>query len=1014
MRIFPILLSFFCLNFSLWAQTNISGIINFYAAVSDVDYCTNTLTVDQSTGFEEGMNVIIIQMQGASINASNNPVYGEVTDLGGAGLFERATIATITGNSIVLEHALVNTYNLAGQVQVVSFPSYEVATISDTIRAAPWDGQKGGVVAIEADSLIMQSDIDVSGQGFRGGRSDIAASNNCNFLTNASNYAYNLGNWRGALKGEGVALPVENQETGRGALANAGGGGNDHNTGGGGGANLTSGGQGGENMEPSNFGCDGPYPGIGGKALPELENRLFMGGGGGAGHENNDEGSDGGHGGGIVILSAARLAANDFKILANGLTAGTSLGDGAGGGGGGGTVWLDLAGILGGVNVEVKGGNGGTSDNNNFDRCIGAGGGGSGGVLYINPVFEQNFDLSAGAAGLSINSNLTECPDGAYGTTSGTDGLKLEIGTIPEGTETNSPPEIAEISENVSACLGDELDLIAVVEGFDLFFQWQLDSGSGFQDLEDDETFSGTQTSILSISNVSEAFSGYTFRLSVDNDCFADITSGSINIDLTLLPTAEFDFTVDGLMVDFSNQSENGSAYSWDFGDGNGSDEINPSHEYAMPGTYEVTLTVSNDCGEETFSQQVILADAPVAAFSVTPMIGCAPVTVQFSNESSGNPTSLAWIFPGGDPAFSNEEIALVTYDEAGTYSATLIASNAIGVDTLTLENAITVNAAPQADFEFSVDGLTATFTNLAETADSYYWVFGDDDISIEENPVHTFPGPGIYDVFFRVTNPCGVTSVTLPVTIGTVPVPDFSVNLASGCAPLTVQFSNESTGDYDDLEWSFPGGTPETSTEVNPTVTYEQAGEYNVTLSLFGPLGDPVVIKESFIDIRPFPMPNFSYEINGLTVTFTNNSEFANSFTWSFGDGTTSDENNPTHTFPTQGVYEVTLNALNNFCGNAFSETIFVSPTATAEQEDNFGLKVYPNPFSENLTLEVNKLEDNKPLTVELRNTTGKLLKSFAVTRTTTLPLSEYPAGVYYLLIRVEQQVFSKKVVKF
>jgi hypothetical protein len=480
---------------SLFSQASLSGIINQYGEVLSVDTCANRLTLANASGFSTGMPVIVIQMKGAAISDADNTSFGNITSLGSAGLFEKNFIAAIDGNEITLEKALVNNYDPAGKVQLVSMPEYDDAVVAGTLTAPAWNGATGGVLALQVNgALTLNADIDVSGKGFRGGVSDIAAANNCTFLTAANSYYYNLSDWRGAAKGEGVADFIAGREAGRGAQATGGGGGNDHNSGGGGGAQLTGGGQGGRNEEPGTFGCSGNFPGLGGKTPQDATGRLFLGGGGGAGHENNDVGSDGGHGGGIVILVAQTVEADNRRIAANGLTPDDALGDGAGGGGAGGALLLDVQNITGDLRLEAKGGAGGVSNNNNFNRCMGPGGGGGGGRILVDPALSFTADLAGGAAGLTINSAAGDCPVGTNGATAGANGVSGEPFPIPEGEEPNSAPVFASQPEVATACAGQPVAIAATVEGFNLSFQWQIDMGGGFVDLNESAPYSGTQS----------------------------------------------------------------------------------------------------------------------------------------------------------------------------------------------------------------------------------------------------------------------------------------------------------------------------------------------------------------------------------------------------------------------------------------------------------------------------------------------------------------------------------------
>src|SRR5690606_3210126 len=112
-------------------------------------------------------------------------------------------------------------------------------------------------------------------------------------------------------------------------------------------------------------------------------------------------------------------------------------------------------------------------------------------------------------------------------------------------------------------------------------------------------------------------------------------------------PTADFSSTLNGTTINFQNNSTGATEYLWDFGDGNDSDEENPSHTYDETGEYTVTLTAMNDCGSETIEYVINIADVPQAAFTADVTLGCHPLTVQFT-DNSVNAESWLWSFPGG------------------------------------------------------------------------------------------------------------------------------------------------------------------------------------------------------------------------------------------------------------------------------------------------------------------------------------------------------------------------------
>lgn len=429
----------FMLFNSAFAQQSISGQINNYAAVTEPNACPNKVTVSTTNGFAVNGKVLIIQMQGAMIDESNSANFGNIS-LNQAGQYEKATIAAIDGDELTFTHDLINIYDESGSVQVVTIPQYTDVTVTGTLRAAPWNGITGGILAFEASGTVtLNADIVVDGAGFRGGAitNDPNNDNDCNFTDSRNAYFYEASSLYAAFKGEGIAKGIAGKELGRGPQANGGGAGNDHNSGGGGGGNWGQGGTGGQNDEPGFFRCKGYFPGLGGNSITSTD-RIFLGGGGGGGHTNNNLGTAGGDGGGIIYISANQLNGNGRRISANGINALMSTGDGAGGGGGGGTVLLRVTtAVIGDLRVEARGGNGGEADNENGNRCFGPGGGGAGGVIASNAQgFPNDIEqvISGGQAGITINSSNSGCNNETNGASDGGAGTLLTNVTIPEST----------------------------------------------------------------------------------------------------------------------------------------------------------------------------------------------------------------------------------------------------------------------------------------------------------------------------------------------------------------------------------------------------------------------------------------------------------------------------------------------------------------------------------------------------------------------------------------------------
>lgn len=747
-----------CLALSLFLLSNLSaqpdtlsGVINDYSPVSAIDTCTARLTVGDATNFQSGDTLLIAQMQGASISVADNSQFGLITELGTAGAWEQAVIQEIQGNDLFLTQSLLHTYNTDGNVQVLSIPYFEQAVVSDSVTAQAWDGQTGGILAFRAGTLTLNGRLTATGKGFRGGSAALDYDGSCTWLINYEDYRFDANSIRGGLKGEGIGgVPVA-WPRGRGAAANGGGGGNDHNAGGGGGALLTAGGRGGENDNPDFLGCKGFGEGAAGWALPNND-RLFLGGGGGAGHGNNNVATDGGNGGGIVLLEADQIISNNGFIVADGIPAQNAGGDGAGGGGAGGMILLNANDITGPVTFSAMGGNGGSANNNNQDQCFGPGGGGSGGYISAPGSFDTDILLNGGVPGLSLNSS--ECPESPNGATSGTNGLIEGAMSIPFSTTPTPQPPVANTDQDTLTACGAQLTLTAAPGGTFSSLAWEFNDGSGFVPVPDNADYDGTGTPNLLLNNPTAA-AGLSFRLSVTSSCFPPVYSSVIEVTSGLPPLPDFTVDLNGLTATFLPASMDAITYNWNFGDGDTSASASPAHTYTASGIYTVVLTVSNPCGSATSEQTITVGSAPVPDFGVSgSSSGCAPRSIGFVNQSTGSFDSLLWAFPGGTPVSSTQPNPTITYETPGTYDVSLTLFSAFAPQQATVSDQVTIYTRPTAAFAYETDGLTATFTNLSTDADFYSWNFGDGGMSTATNPIHTFPGPGVYDVTLNASNP--------------------------------------------------------------------------------------------------------------------------------------------------------------------------------------------------------------------------------------------------------------------
>ncbi|HGY55724.1 MAG TPA: PKD domain-containing protein [Caldithrix abyssi] len=244
----------------------------------------------------------------------------------------------------------------------------------------------------------------------------------------------------------------------------------------------------------------------------------------------------------------------------------------------------------------------------------------------------------------------------------------------------------------------------------------------------------------------------------------------AVNDGGAVAPTAEFTSDVtEGcppLTVNFTDQSTGDiDSWSWDFGDGNTSTAQNPSHQYASSGTYTVALTVTGPGGSDTNTKTdyITVYVAITADFSATPLSGDAPLTVNFTDQSTGDVTAWSWDF--GDGNTSTVQNPSHEYTTAGTYTVTLTASNSCDSDTQTKTDYITVTEPtgnpPVADFvgdpTSGTAPLTVNFTDQStNNPTSWSWDFGDGGTSTQQNPSHEYTAAGTYTVSLTATNADG------------------------------------------------------------------------------------------------------------------------------------------------------------------------------------------------------------------------------------------------------------------
>jgi PKD repeat protein len=237
-------------------------------------------------------------------------------------------------------------------------------------------------------------------------------------------------------------------------------------------------------------------------------------------------------------------------------------------------------------------------------------------------------------------------------------------------------------------------------------------------------------------------------------------------------------------------------------------------------------------------------AIVPVASFTRGPISGPPALTVNFADTSTNTPTSWAWNF--GDGATSTQQHPTHAYTSVGTYTVTLVATNAAGSSAMyTQLNSITVYAF-QAAFSVSqttgVAPVNIVFTNTTLGDVSNSWDFGDwmSQPSTVTNPNYTYNGAGTFTITLTSTNNMGTVSTvshTVTVTLNPLaPVANYNWVPTQGALPVTVTFNNTTTNTPTSFYWQFDDGA--ISYAASPTHVYNSIGLYKVKLTAYNAAG--------------------------------------------------------------------------------------------------------------------------------------------------------------------------------
>ncbi|PWR69848.1 PKD domain-containing protein [Methanospirillum lacunae] len=444
------------------------------------------------------------------------------------------------------------------------------------------------------------------------------------------------------------------------------------------------------------------------------------------------------------------------------------------------------------------------------------------------------------------------------------------------------------------------------------------------------------------------------------------------------------------LTVSFIDQSSTNATitnYSWNFGDGsNNSSDRNSNHTYVSRGRYNVSLTVTNDIGENNTKVEpafihVLPSQYPVVKFTATPENGSISQIISFIDQSELDPSVPAemytyiWDFGDGTTDSSNTHNTCHAYTSSGSYSASLQIQDQTGKlydsstpVTITISNqsafsALFAAVPPSGPVPLSVSFIDQSVSPVSIA--SYAWNFGDgSENSTEQNPVHTYQGAGKYNVSLTIANADGANAITtksayIHAQPSRYPSVQFTAVPQSGTPSDVIYFIDQSELDpsvpYEMYTyiWDFGDNSTSNGTNLrNIQHVYSTPGNYTVSLQMQDQVGakynSPSSVVITIANGSSSFTPSFTAAPRDgpvpLNVSFTDTSKSPVSITnyvWDFGDGSSlSKEKNPVHTYAVPGVYPVSLTVTDsNRINSTKTEPAYIHALPSRDPVVKFGV---------------------------------------------------------------------------
>jgi len=428
----------------------------------------------------------------------------------------------------------------------------------------------------------------------------------------------------------------------------------------------------------------------------------------------------------------------------------------------------------------------------------------------------------------------------------------------------------------------------------------------------------------LAVKHIYAATGNYNVKLIANFGACTDSITKVFTV--TDKPTASFTSTGNRATcavpstIQFQNTSTNGVSYVWKFGDGGQSNQASPSYNYTKGGFFDVSLVAinSNGCSDTLVSPRYVQLGPPkIDSLKGAPISGCVGSTINFAAAiSSGDPiSSYKWAF--GDGGTSTTGVATHAYASPGSYTVTLdVTTNSGCKASAKFANMVRVGNKPVAKFFAPITNACASQPvqfNDQSTGNitDWVWNFGDNGPgSGVQNPSYLYADTGYFTISLKVgSNGCYDQAQKVNYIHVNSPVAKFGYKYQ--CGNRLIRNFVDSSIAAKTWNWDFGDGGK--STVKNPSYTYQKSGTYYVTLTVTnGACSSTVTDTLDVVD----QLPTFTYSPANTqlckydSVTFVTKFDptFATSFSWNFGDGTTTAFNirysTITHAFKNAGNF--------------------------------------------------------------------------------------------------------------